>query len=257
MNVRIRTLWIALMAALLGPTSLAMAGSYYAYSSVDTYVDVANGPNSSFSITPGTNQTRTGSVSGNAYFSNNVTDGLLNSLPPPLFPGVYNTSQTNGFADLNSPGSSANSSISNESEVLLFLTKPTLLAFDVVTSTTTTVQTTSPYEFTACYADVNVYFDGTQVYSTYSTAGSFGNGFSYTTSSGGDSPLIYVLAHAGVNELDSVTHVNCCSYTIAPQSVPEPRSLVLGIVGTSMIGLCLLRRRRQGDPLKGSRSQWS
>jgi hypothetical protein len=230
--------------AVLSP-SPTMAGTYYAYAAVDTFIDVENGPNSSFSINPGTNETQTGSSTGNANSSSSVTYGLLNSLPPPLFPGVYDTAQTSGFASPTSPGSSTTSSISIESEVLLYFTQPTLLAFDLVTSTVTTVQTSTPYEFVATFADVNAYFDGSQVYGTSSTAGSFGNGYSYTTTSGGDSPLIYVEAHAGYNELDSVVYGNGYAYTIAPSSVPEPATIVqMGFASIAVAWWCFIRHHR-------------
>jgi hypothetical protein len=245
MRARCFTLWVivpllpVVTALLPSPT---MAGTYSAYASVDTFVDVADGPNSSFAITPGAGTTTTGSASGNASYSNSYTDGLLNSLPPPLFPGVYTTAQSTGTEDPNTPGSQANSSISNESKVLLFFTTNTLLALDVITSTTTSVQPTSSYEFTACYANVNLYFDGTDIYSTSSTAGSFGTGLPDSTTSGGASPLIYVAAHAGVNELDIYPYADGYVRTTAA-SVPEPGSLLLGVLGASLVGARLALRR--------------
>ncbi len=250
MNARCCNLWaIVLLLPVITAlsSSSTMAGTYYAYASVNTFVDVENGPNSSFTITPGAGTMTTGSATGNASYSNSYTDGLLNSLPPPLFPGVYTTAQTNGTEDPFTPGSQANSSISNESKVLLFFTTNTLLALDVVTSTTTSVQPTSSYEYAACYANVNLYFDGNDIYSTSSTAGSFGTGLSDTTTSGGASPLIYVEAHAGINELDIYPYADGYIKTSA-LSVPEPGSLLLGVVGATLVGSCLaLRRRGQGN----------
>jgi hypothetical protein len=257
MRTRSFTLWaigLLLPVVMASSPPLTMAGTYYAYASVDTFVDVENGSNSSFSITPGNSQQTTGSAADSGYFSNSYTDGLLNSLPPPLFPGVYTTAQTTGGENPDVPGSSAMSSISNESKVLLFFTEPTLLALDVVTSTTTSVQPTSAYEYASTFADVDLYFDGSQIYSTSSTAGSFGTGLADSTTSGGASPLIYVDAHAGINELDIYPYAYgsiSTKFTSPPPGVPEPSSLVLGIVGAALIRLCLgLGRRVQGHRLR-------
>ena len=242
-----RTLGLLVFALVLW-TVPTKAGSYYGYSTINTFISIEDSSTSSFSIIAGTNERPTGNASGNASFSNNVTSGLDNSLPPPLFPGVYNSSRTSGSAGLPA-GSSSSSSITIESESFLFFTRPTLLAFDVVTSTTTSVQTTAPDEYAVSFADASVYFDGTQIYSTSSTAGSFGNDYSYTTTSGGASPIMYVYAHAGVNELDSVSYANGYAYTVSllsppPSPAPEPSSIVLLLSGALVTGLHLRFRRR-------------
>jgi len=246
---------VLLFAGMALSNSLAMAGSYSGSAYINMSVGVANGPESSFFIIQA-GDTPTGSATGNASFSSSFTDGLDNSLPPPLFPGVYNSSQTNGFADLPA-GSSTSSSISYVTRVELFFAEPTLLAFGAYTSTSTSVQTSEPYEYAVSFANSTVYFDNTQVYTTFSTAGSFGQGLSYTTTSGGSSPTMYVYAHAGINEIDAVTYTNGYAYTIPesspppPPGVPEPSSLVLGILGASSIGLYLgVRRRGQGGRLR-------
>jgi hypothetical protein len=234
------------LAGLLWPLTPTMAGSYSAYASINLSVAVEDNSHSSFSIIPGTGETSTGGASGNAGYSNNVTYGLGGSLPPPLFPGVYNSSQSGGYADLPA-GSSTSSSISIESEVFLTFTAPTLLAFQVDTSTVTSVQTSTTAEFAASFANASVYFDGSEVYNTSSTAGSFGNEYSYTTTSGGNSPIMYVYAHAGINEMDAVTYANGYAYTIAesspPPTVPEPSSIVLLLLGAPPLLYRAFRRR--------------
>jgi hypothetical protein len=225
--------------------SRAMAdASYYGYAYNQDLLDVYNSNYTYGYPTPGFNQFPTGTSSGNASYSNSVNDGL-NGNYLPLFYGVWNSSQTNGFASLSPPGSSARSSISNESEFSLYYAKPGILAFDVQLSTNTSVSATSPDDFAVSFADTSVYVDGTEVLSISSTAGTFGTGLSYSTSSSDDSGLLVYYAHAGWNTIDTVTYTNGYAYTIA-SAVPEPSSIVMmGLGGVALAGLFFRRCRER------------
>ena len=157
-----------------------------------------------------------------------------NSLPPPLFPGVYNTSETNGFADYNTPNSSVSSDRIQRDQGLPLLHEAhpagvrrghvhhhfgsdddALRVHGVLRRCERVLRR---------HTRIRHLVDRRLVRTT---------AYSYTTTSGGASPLIYVEAHAGVNELDSITYAYGYFNTLSPppppppMSTPEPSSAVL------------------------------
>jgi hypothetical protein len=197
---------------------------------------------------PGINQRPTGTATGNASFSNNDAQGIVGST------GVWASSSSSGFASLNPAGSMAISSDSNLSQFTLGYSHTGIVAFDVSLALQTSVIVDSPDEIGVDYADIKVYVDATEVFSTSSVASSFGTGLSQTTGLSETTALMAFYVPPGLTTIEVVTYTNGEVYTVAappppppPPGVPEPSSLVLGLVGASLIGLCLLRRRVQDN----------
>jgi hypothetical protein len=229
-----------------GPTTLTVSQGFF--------LDIENNNNSHFAIALNSYQSTTGSAMGNAYYSNSYSAQLLNSLPPPLFPGILTTAQTSGFADSNTLGSTATSSIADASTVEVYLSAPSILLFSTTYSIRGSVQPSSSGQSAAIFGDVYVYFNGKAVYSTSGTTGSFLTGDLSTLNVSGSSSLIAVDAPAGfsqfVEEPYASETITTESLPPPPASVPEPSSLVLVILGASSIGLYLGVRRVQGKRLR-------
>ena len=79
-----------------------------------------------------------GSAMDNGSYSNSYSAELLNCIPP-LFPGILTTAQTFGFADSNTLGSTATSSMADASTVEVYLSTPLILLFSTTYSITGSV----------------------------------------------------------------------------------------------------------------------
>ena len=145
MNVRRCTLWTSalLFAGVALPNSLAMAGSTTLTVSQGFFLDIENSKTSDFAIALNSYQNAMGSAMNNGSYSNSYSAELLNSLPPPLFPGILTTAQTSGFADSNTLGSTATSSMADASTVEVYLSAPSILLFSTTYSITGSVQPSS------------------------------------------------------------------------------------------------------------------
>ena len=234
--------------------STTMAGSTTLTVSQGFFLDIENNNDSHFAITLNAYQNATGSSAGNGSYSNSYSAELLNSLPPPLFPGILTTAQTSGFADSDTLGSTATSSIDNASIVEVYLSAPSVLLFSTTYSITGSVQPSSSGQSASIFGDVYVYFNGQAVYSNSGTTGSFLTGDPSTLTVSGSSSLIAVDAPAGfsqfVEEPYAYETITTESLPPPPAGVPEPSSMALVIFGASSFGVYLGVRRVRGNRLR-------
>lgn len=239
----------AVMALLSPPT---MAGTCMLNATQGFFLAIENGGGRAFSIDLSAYQNTTGSTVGDASYNNSYGAYLLNSLPPPLFPGLITLAQTSGFADSNSPGATATSSCANATQVGVYLPAPATLLFSTTYSITGTVQPTSSSQSAAIFGDVYVYLNGTAVYSNSATTGSFATGVPTSLDFTGSSSLIAVGLHAGLNlfTIEPYAYESIATASSPPppppSSTPEPSSIVMMVIGSiALVGWFLIRRYRE------------
>jgi hypothetical protein len=138
------------------------------------------------------------------------------------------------------------------SQITLYYSKPGIVAFDVNLSLQTSVLMNSPYEFAVDYADIKVYVDSTEVFSTSSVASSFGTGVSQSTGLNETTALMAFYTPVGYTTIEVVTYTNGYAYSVAapppppPPGVPEPSSIVMmGCGGVALVARFLIRRHRK------------
>jgi hypothetical protein len=234
--------------------SPVIAGTYLVSSTLDTYVAVEDNSQTTFSIVPYGGTTNTGNVSGSgASYSNTDSAQVLNLLPYPLYPGVGTYSETSGSTNPDAPNSSVNSSASIISRTYIVSNSYEEIYISATYAMTLSVQPASTSENMSVFADIGLYFDGTKVYTTSATIGSFNTGLPGSENYDGSTGDIFLLLHPGINELDSIPYaygqssVSTASGPPPPPppspSVPEPSSLVLSLGAIISIGACVALRR--------------